>query len=65
MDYLDQRADFFDWDDFFPEGTMDVTMYNEGQTPLTVQFYRTLHYYLNADEALLHLILAFLCWEVH
>ena len=30
IDFLDARAEFFEWDDTFPEGTTDITMHNDG-----------------------------------
>ena len=65
IEFLDKRADYFEWDDTFPEGTTDVTMHNDGQQTMVIQFYRLDHDYVNADAALLHLICTFLCWEAH
>ena len=65
MDFVNNRAQYFDWDDTFPEGTTDITMHNDGQQTLTIQFYRLVHDYVKADDALLNLICTFLCWELH
>ena len=65
MDHLNQRAEFFDWNNSFAERVTDLTINNEGQTPLTVRLYRIMHDYMNVDEALFRLILTFSCWELH
>ena len=65
MDFVNKRANYFDWDDTSPEGTTDITMHNDGQRIKTIQFYRLVHDYVKADDALLNLICTFLCWEQH
>ena len=39
LEYLDDRADFFECDDSFPAGATDLMIHNNSQTPLTIKFY--------------------------